>query len=622
MDGTDQAARAARTRRRPRVWPLALAALGIAGACAVGFAVWTIATLPPLPGGEPPGPPAVLLLTSQGEPFARRGVRRDPPVDAATLPPHVTEAFVAIEDRRFYDHPGVDLQGVLRAAFANLQAGEVVQGGSTITQQLVKNTMFGPEQTLRRKLQESIAALWLERRLTKTQILSDYLNTVYFGEGAYGLGAASRIYFGKDPSRLTTAEAAMLAGLVKAPSQLAPRGHLKAARARARVVIAAMVQAGYLTPEEAARLRPARPVERERIGAFGGYFADWLYPQLAATLTPQYGEVTVRTTLDGDLQRRAEAVVRRALSSQGRARRAGQAALVAMRPDGAVVAMVGGRDHGSSPFNRAVQARRQPGSAFKLFVYLAAFRNGAHPDSLVSDAPIRIGTWTPANADGRSHGVMTLEDAFAESNNLAAIRISEQVGRDEVIRAARDLGVTSPLASTPSLPLGTSGVSLLELTSAYAAVAAGAYPVEPTGLALQDAAASAVRPMDEAQVRQPMLQLLQAAAERGTGRAAALPIPVFGKTGTTQDYRDALFVGFSGGLVTGVWVGNDDDSPMNRVSGGSMPAAIWRDFMQTALADQISAALAPPPEDFGPPEPAPRRHGLIDRLRDFFAGFI
>jgi penicillin-binding protein 1A len=306
------------------------------------------------------------------------------------------------------------------------------------------------------------------------------------------------------------------------------------------------------------------------------------------------------------------------LSSQGRARRAGQAALVAMRPEGSVVAMVGGRDYGTSAFNRAVQARRQPGSAFKLFVYLAAFRAGARPDSLISDAPVRIGTWRPGNYDGRSRGVMTFEDAFAESDNLAAIRLSEQVGRGEVIRAARDLGVTSSIQDTPSLPLGTSGVSLLELTSAYAAVAAGEYPVRPAGLMRQDADAPLARPMDET-VRQPMLQLLEAAAERGAGRAAALPIPVFGKTGTTQDYRDAVFVGFSGDLVTGVWVGNDDDSPMDRVSGGSLPAQIWRGFMQTALADQIAAA-APP--DLQAPQAPPPPRGFIDRLRDFFAGFI
>ena len=610
---------AAPPRRRRWLRPALYGLAALSGAGLL-FVLWTLITLPGLPEERPPATPAVVLLDRQGEPFAHRGVRRDPPVDVRSLPPYVPEAFVAIEDRRFYKHHGVDPLGMLRAAFANMRKGGVAQGGSTITQQLVKNTMLGPQQTLRRKLQESIAAVWLERRMKKDEILSRYLNTVYFGDGAYGLTAASRVYFGRAPDKLTVSQAAMLAGLVKAPSQLAPHEHLAAAREREALVIQAMTQAGYLTPEEAAAVRPARPVAYDRADRFGGYFADWIYPSAADGLAPQYGEVAIRTTLDGNLQRRAEQVVRSALATEGRRGRVAQAALVAMRPDGSIAAMVGGRDYGSSAFNRAVQARRQPGSAFKLFVYLAAFRNGARPDSLVSNAPIRISGWTPVNADGSSGGDMTLQEAFARSSNLAAVRISEQTGRGEVIRAARDLGVTAPLQSVPSLPLGTSPVSLMELTGAYAAVAAGAYPVRPRGLLRQDAAAEPQTRMDYGREQQPLLQLLQTAAEQGTGRAAALPIPVYGKTGTTQNYRDAVFVGFSGGLVTGVWVGNDDETPMNRMTGGALPARIWRGFMQGAVADQIAAARAAP--QLAAPEAPAQPHGFFDRLKDFFAGFI
>jgi len=606
-----------------------LAAPVVAG---VALVVFTALTLPPAPDfSARPGRAAAVLLTRDGEPFAQRGDRRERPVDVASLPSHVVQPFIAIEDRRFYRHHGIDLGGMIRAAVANVRAGGVVQGGSTITQQLVKNTMFGPEQTLRRKLQEAVAAVQLERKLSKDEILSQYLSTVYFGEGSYGLGAAARTYFNKPPQKLSLSEAAMLAGLVKAPSRLAPSQHLVEAQAREKVVLKAMVEAGYLSPAEALDIKPAVAAPPPHLEKFGGYFADWAYPALAAHLPLQYGAVEVRTSLDGRLQRKAEAVVRAALARAGGKGRVKQAALVAMRPDGSVAAMVGGADYAASQFNRASQARRQPGSTFKLFVYLAAFRAGAVPESLVSDAPLQIGRWTPANADGRTYGLLTLEDAFAQSRNLAAIRISEQVGREEVIRAARDLGVTTPLDPVASLPLGTAGVSLVELTAAYAAVASGVYPVHASGLAQPATDDHAMR-MDWAREQRPLLQVLQAAAERGTGREAALPIPVFGKTGTTQNYRDAVFVGFAGDMVVGVWVGNDDEKPMNRLSGGALPTQIWRSFMETAVEDRIAAAnataavgaeLAPggPSQDAalaGPPAP----DDWMERMRGFFSRLL
>jgi penicillin-binding protein 1A len=569
---------------------LRAAGLALAAALAGGllYAGWVIATLPAMPPLAPTTPAAVLLDRT-GEPFARRGRLREAPVDAAALPRHVIQPFIAIEDRRFYSHHGVDLLGIGRAALANLRAGRVVQGGSTITQQLVKNTLLGPDRTYGRKLHEAIAAAWIDLRLDKDEILSRYLSTAYFGEGAYGLGAAARIYFDKPPEGLTLGEAAMLAGLVKAPSDLAPTRRLAAAQARQRVVLAAMADAEMITEDEAAATSPVKPKRRRLADVGGAYFADWLYGQLAPGLPAAYGEVVIPTSLDPALQRRAETVVAEALKRDGARAGAGQAALVAMRRDGSVVAMVGGRDHAASPFNRATQASRQPGSTFKLFVYLAAFRSGADPWSMVSDQPLRIGDWTPRNADGAAHAALTLDDAFARSSNLAAVRLGQQVGVEEVVRAARDLGVASALDAVDSLPLGTSGVNLLELTAAYAAVAAGEYPIRPTGAPTLAPETPALTRMDWRREQQPLLQVLRSATERGTGRRAALPIPVYGKTGTTQNYRDAVFVGFAEDLVVGVWVGNDDETPM-KAQASALPAQIWRQVVESALAPEIAEA--------------------------------
>ncbi|HYD36546.1 MAG TPA: penicillin-binding transpeptidase domain-containing protein, partial [Allosphingosinicella sp.] len=378
-----------------------------------------------------------------------------------------------------------------------------------------------------------------------------------------------------------------------------PTRNYRLARERGRVVIAAMIDQGFLTRAEARRLKPARlRVERVRVVPTGTYFADWVLPMARARGEVGYGEQEVETTLETRLQKLALQTVRRA--GLGRA----QVALVAMRTDGRVVAMVGGRDYARSPFNRATQARRQPGSAFKLFVYLAALRAGMSPDTPIADTPLRVGDWQPRNYGDRYRGTLTLRDAFAASSNVAAVRLSERVGRQNVIRAARDLGVRSPLADNPSLALGTSGVTLLELTSAYAAVAAGAYPVRPRGLeeeekpwwkrAWQRATGTSGDPaFDE------LREMLGAVVSQGTGRGAALAVPAFGKTGTTQDSRDALFIGFAQDLVVGVWVGNDDNSPLaGAIAGGGLPARIWRDFMSRAVG-------AAPAQNLGPPLPAP-----------------
>jgi penicillin-binding protein 1A len=553
---------------------------------------WLAFTAPLSKSLEPINAPSLTILSADGEPIARRGAVIDEPVDVNRLPDHVWQPFVAIEDRNFHSHFGISLRGTVRALLRNVSAGGVRQGGSTITQQLARTSFLSQQRTFGRKAQEALIAFWLEAWLTKEEILSRYLSNVYFGDNVYGLRAASRHYFSREPEELSLAQAALLAGVVNAPSRLAPTRNLEAARRRARLVMREMVESNMLSEGEFDTTRPARlDVQRRETVPTGTYFADWVIAQAEQmTEDGEYGERTLRTTLEGDLQRIAVQTVRRA--GLGRA----QVALVAMRPDGRVVAMVGGKNYAQSPFNRATQARRQPGSAFKLFVYLAGFRAGMTPDTPINDAPLVMGNWRPQNYESRYRGRITIRDAVAYSSNSAAIQVTERVGRHNVIRAARDLGLTTPLRPEPTLPLGTANVSLLEMTSAYAAVAAGHYPVRPYGLAREDgwlsgwwASGEAVR-ADPAFAR--LRDVLYAVPQRGTGTAARLPIPTFGKTGTTSDYRDAWFFGFAGDLVVGVWVGNDDNRPMPGVSGGGVPAQIWRSFMSQALGDRAQAPVA------------------------------
>ncbi|UYY57587.1 transglycosylase domain-containing protein [Sphingomonas sp. S2-65] len=579
-----------RRRRNVLRWiSRGIAALILLFFVAVG---WLAVTAPLNKSLQPPVPPSITLLASDGTPIARRGGVIGAPVDVSKLPEHVRDAFVAIEDRRFYGHWGVDPRGILRAAWHNTTSDGRSQGASTITQQLAKNAFLTMDRTATRKFQEVLIAFWLEAWLTKDEILSRYLSNVYFGDNAYGLRAAAQHYFSVEPERLTVSQATMLAGLVKAPSRLAPTDNLAGARERQKLVIGAMLDAGLLTQSEARRVRPAvLRVSRTKELPNGTYFADWVLPQARDRAGGVATEQQVRTTLDAKLQATAERVVKSA------GLRGTQVAMVAMHPDGRVVAMVGGRNYGQSPFNRATQARRQPGSTFKLFVYLAALRSGMTPDTMVDDTPVTIGDWKPANSDGRYAGRITLRRAFAKSSNVVAARLTNELGVRAVTRAARDLGISTPIGSDASIGLGTSGVSLLELTAAYAAVANGSYPVRPSGLDQAEEAddwlakrlggASKIPGGELEDLR----SLLATVVEGGTGRSAALPIPAFGKTGTTQDARDALFVGWAGDLVVGVWIGNDDNSPIPGASGGGLPARIWRDFMVRAL----DLKLPPPP---------------------------
>jgi len=585
-----------------RRWPLVL--YSVAGLIFVTV-LWLVITAPLSRALEPLPDPALLLESSDGRPIALRGAIKEAPVDVTKLNPQTPAAFVAIEDRRFYRHWGIDPRGMARAFVADMRGGGVRQGGSTITQQLAKTNFLSGDRTIKRKAQEIIIAFWLEAWLTKQEILSLYLSSVYFGDGVYGLRAAAHHYFHREPERLNLAQSAMLAGLVQAPSRLAPTEHLIAAQKRSRLVLQAMADTGVIGAARAASVPLAHPVAQEAKLPAGTYFADWVAPSAAKAFESGFGRVEARTTLDRALQRLAERAVGRAAIGDA------QAALVAMRPDGTVVAMVGGKRYADSSFNRVTQARRQPGSAFKLFVYLAALRSGWTADSLIDDSPVTIEGWTPVNSDRVYRGRITLREAFARSSNAATVRLSQSVGRANVIRAARDLGISTPLPDKPSLALGTAGVSLLELTSAYAAVASGRYPIAARGLPDEQPPEGlssffrSVGTLDRQRDWAPMLDLLYAAANNGTGRRAALAVPTFGKTGTTQENRDALFVGFAGNLVVGVWVGRDDNKSLGRISGGTVPAEIWRSFMSSALT--VDRSRGPElPATFHPTEPQPQ----------------
>ncbi|MDZ4275824.1 MAG: transglycosylase domain-containing protein [Erythrobacter sp.] len=556
---------------------------------------WLATTAPLSKSLEPIAPPQVTLLASDGTPIARSGAVVEAPVKVADLPPHVTQAFIAIEDRRFYSHWGIDPRSIARAVWTGYG------GGSTITQQLAKFTFLTPEQSLSRKAREALIAFWLEGWLTKDEILERYLSNAYFGDNQYGLRAASLHYFYRQPEKLRPEQAAMLAGLLQAPSRYAPTRHYDKARARMDLVVGAMVEEGYLTAAEAKALPDPRIDVRTRDDNLptGTYFADWAVPLAREGMEASYSRQVLTTTLDARLQSLANRVVARAPLGGA------QVALVAMRRNGEVVAMVGGRDYGKSSFNRVTQARRQPGSTFKTFVYLAALEAGWEPDDTIPNTEITQGSYRPKNAAGRYSDQITLEDAFARSSNVAAFRLFQAVGSDKVIAQARALGITAPMAEgDPSLALGTSVMTLMELTAAYAGIAANEFPVEPhafpRGTRTWWEWLTTRKDSLSSRTHKDLETMLRAAINRGTGRNAVLPIANYGKTGTSQDYRDALFVGYAGDLVVGVWIGNDDNTPMKGVTGGSTPARIWRDFMRGAL--KIEAAPQPEPSESPDPE--------------------
>jgi penicillin-binding protein 1A len=578
---------------------------------AVAAIIWALHDLPFSDTLDRASEPIILLESADSEPMVRSGPFRGPEKSVTEFPAHLINAVISIEDQRFYSHWGIDLYGIVRALVRNIAAGKVLEGGSTITQQVVRIRNFERERTLKRKFREAVLAVWLETRLSKEEILRWYLNNAYLGAGATGIPAAARIFFDKEVTDLTLAESALLAGLIRSPSQLNPLQNLDGARARAAVVLDAMVANGTLDEQtaQAAKDQPATLKPTRLTSHSGTWFADWIYEEAAEIAGSFGGTMRVRTTLVPSLQALAERVVSNALENDGGGKRVTQAALVALQPDGAVVAMVGGRSYRESEFNRAVQGMRQPGSAFKVFVYYAALRSGMSPRDIIEDAPLEIDGWTPENFDGRYRGKVSLAEAFARSLNTATVRLAVKVGLDKVVAAARDLGIDAPLVETPSLALGSSEVSLLDLTGAFASIRAGVTPIEPWGIAAFGAddqsklftLGPAVKPQRALgpPYHLTMIGLLKLVVDRGTGRGAALDGFAAGKTGTSQKYRDAWFVGFTETLVVGVWVGNDDGQPMDKVTGGRLPALIWKDFMDQALAmtsggEQKAISAAPP----------------------------
>lgn len=608
-------ARLSRGSRWGRIAAVLVTVAVIFGIAAAGFVYWAVHDVDL--GTMTAEGPSIVLQAADGEPMALNGDQAGPYVTLDEMPDTLVQAVLTSEDRRFYEHGGLDYLGIARAALTNAMAGRVVQGGSTITQQLVKIEYLSRERTFKRKIREAVLASMMEMRLTKDQILERYLNSVYMGAGATGMGAAARTYFDKDVADLTLSESAMLAGIIRAPSAFNPISDLNAARERANQIVRAMQANGIVDEKQSiqaqiasAQLRPRRPETGQ-----GSWFADWVSNQARNVAGAFRGTVTVRATLRPDLQQMALNAVNDVLSSGGKKTAGLQAALVAMDPSGRVVAMVGGRDYEESQYNRAVQAMRQPGSTFKLFDYYAALKAGYSPEDHIEDKPVDIDGYEPENYSGKYAGDVTLAYAFAHSLNAAAVNLAMKVGIDNVAAAARELGIEADLTETPSLALGSSGVSLLDMTEAYAAVRAGAAPIDATGISgfamgddgeFFDVKRNQPNPGDIAKYQDQLVRLLNGAVERGTGKNARLDGFTAGKTGTSQDYRDAWFIGFNGPLVTGVWVGHDDNSPMDKVTGGSVPAEIWHQFMQqatNALAGQPAKKPADKPESTPKPEP-------------------
>lgn len=573
-------------------WGVAAAGIAIlAGAAGTAFEAMKL----PSDGDLliPKRPPNIAILDENGILIANRGDTGGAAVKIGSLPPYLPKAFVAIEDRRFYSHWGVDPMGVLRALTHNLSGGGAVQGGSTLTQQLAKNLFLTSERTLARKIEEAVLALWLEHKYSKTQILELYVNRVYFGSGAYGVEAAAQKYFGHGARDVTLPEAALLAGLVKAPARLAPNRNPQGAKERAGQVIAAMAEEGYIT-NRMAELALGHPAKAIRAQAQNGanYAADYVMDMVDDNAGAFDEDITVVTTLNASLQRAAESALREELDRRGGAFGVEQGALVAMDPNGAVKALVGGRDYSESEFNRAVSARRQPGSAFKPFVYLTALESGLTPATVREDAPINVKGWQPENYSRAFWGPVTLTRALALSLNTVAVRLGVEVGPKAVANTAHRLGIQSDLALNPSLALGTSEVTPLELVTAYVPFANGGIGVQPHIISKVKTASGKLlylvkggsngRVIDPTRLAM-MNSMLAETLLTGTARKAELPgWQAAGKTGTSQEFRDAWFVGYTSHLIAGIWLGNDDNSPTKKASGGNLPVAIWSRFMRGA----------------------------------------
>ena len=610
-------------------WAVVLALWAAIGA--VGLLVWIGIHLPPIQSLEiPKRPPSVLILGANGATLATRGDMGGAAVPLRELPDYVPKAFIAIEDRRFHAHHGVDPCGIIRAVVHDVTRRGNAQGGSTITQQLAKNLFLTQERTVSRKLQEVVLALWLEHKFNKAQILELYLNRVYFGSGAYGVEAAAQRYFGKSARHLTLAEAALLAGLVQSPSRLAPSRNPDGAERRARLVLAAMTEL-KMVGDDAAKLALAHPARAVKPAGSGSenYAADWVMDAVDDLVGRYDDDIVVETSIDPALQSAAEHALVDVLAQKGEKLGVGEGALVAMTPDGVVRALIGGKSYAESQFDRAIAAKRQPGSAFKPFVYLTALEHGLTPDTVREDAPIAVKGWRPENYEHEYLGPVTLTQALANSLNTVSVRLTLEFGPAAVIRTAYRLGITSILEPNASIALGTSEVSVLELVSAYAAFANGGFAVSPhivervrttDGKTLFARSTQMLGRIVDARYVAMMNAMLHETLASGTARRADFPgWQAAGKTGTSQDFRDAWFIGYTSRLVTGVWLGNDDNAPTRKATGGGLPVEIWSRLMKVAhqgvapsglpgLAGEGWLGASPPAAGAGKP-PAPNADG-------------
>ena len=535
--------------------------------------------------------PSTTITAENGNEVATYGQVYSAVVMPDYLPKYTTEAIIATEDRRFYQHFGFDIIAFTRAMAVNLIKGRYAQGGSTITQQVAKNLFLTPNKNIKRKIQELLLAFWLEHKFSKDQIMALYLNRVYLGAGTYGIEAAANKYFQKTSADLNLKESAIIAGMLKAPTRYNPIANPERAESRARIVLQNMVDEGYISEEErqhALTMKTGVLVSDKVEG--GKYFADWVYNDVNAYIGERENDIYVYTTLDQHIQEAADRILTETIRAN-KERNVTQGAIVVLDKSGAVKAMVGGVDYQKSQFNRAINALRQPGSAFKTFVYLTALQNGYKPGDTIGDFPLSIGDWQPENIDKKYHGEVTLTEALAKSYNLATINLAQQLSKPEIIRTAKKMGITTPIQNSPSLALGTFEVKVIDMAVAYSAIANGGYATWPYAIKeiySRDGYQLYMRESDgenqilDGKAVENMADMLEDVIKFGTGRRAKLPFFAAGKTGTSQDYRDAWFVGFTDKYIAAVWVGNDDNSPMKGVGGSSVPAEIWRKVMLAA----------------------------------------
>ncbi|MGV8996383.1 MAG: transglycosylase domain-containing protein [Parvibaculaceae bacterium] len=635
-DEAGKGASPAKARHRTPLW-LRITTFGLTAAL-LAASLLVFVTLPRLQKDMEAAPANSLALTvldSDGQEIGSRGGTMAPVVPIAELPPYLVKAFVATEDRRFYSHWGIDWRGIARAAWYNMRAGSVVEGGSTITQQLAKNVYLDSDRTFWRKAQEALIAVWLEANYSKDEILTAYLNRIYMGAGNYGIDAAAHYYFGKSARDVSLSEAAILAGLPKAPSRFAPTNDLALARARANVVLARMVSNGDLTPAEMAdaSAHPATVAPRDaRDGQ--QYFVDWVAYEVRQLLPDATGRLTIKTTLDRKRQRAAEAAVASALKD-GEKRNVSQGSALVLSQNGAILAMVGGKSYLESQFNRATQAERQPGSAFKPVIYLTAMEKGFTPSDTMDDSPITLGEWKPQNYESGSYsGIVTLTTALAKSINTVAVKLADKVGVQNITDMAARMGITSPIQANLSIALGSSEVTLMELTSAYSIFNNDGKRAVPFGIVeiismdgetLYENRPAAYK-VTEPRYAQEMNFMMHQVMTTGTGvRAALSDRTTAGKTGTSQDYRDAWFIGYTGNEIAGFWFGNDDNHPTGRASGGNFAAPAWHNYMVVAQKGVPPVVLAGADADVETTAPEPRAtaaapiRSFLGQLADLFS---